>query len=85
MIIKVHYCFPDDNYKINSINIESDTNIGDFMHNILGLDKETPVGVYGKLKEDTYIIKDNDRIEIYEKILVDPKINRKKRASYEKC
>ena len=85
MTIKVHYCFPDDDYKINSINIEPGTNIGSFIHDILGLDKETPVGVYGKLKEVTYIIKDNDRIEIYEKILVDPKINRKKRASNEKC
>ena len=85
MTIKVHYCFPDDDYKINSINIESNTSIGDFIHNILGLDKKTPVGVYGKLKDMTYIIKNNDRIEIYEKVLVDPKIKRKKRASNEKC
>ena len=85
MTIKVHYCFPDDDYEINSINIESGTNIGNFIHDVLGLDKETPVGVYGKLKEVTYIIKDNDRIEIYEKILADPKIKRKKRASNEKC
>jgi len=41
--------------------------------------------VYGKLKDMTYIIKNNDRIEIYEKVLVDPKIKRKKRASNEKC
>tara|TARA_Y100001936_G_scaffold61624_1_gene60619 strand:- start:2724 stop:2981 length:258 start_codon:yes stop_codon:yes gene_type:complete len=85
MTIKVYYCFPDDNYKINSINIETDTNIGDFIHDILGLDKETAVGVYGKLKDVSYIIKENDRIEIYEKILADPKIKRKKRASNEKC
>ena len=85
MIIKVYYCFPDDNYKIKSLDIESDTNIGNFINNILGLDKETPVGVYGKLKEASYIIKNNDRIEIYEKILADPKIKRKKRASNEKC
>ena len=85
MTIKVYYCFPNDDYKINSIIIEPDTNIGDFIHNILGLDKETPVGVYGKLKDVSYIIKNDDRIEIYEKILVDPKIKRKKRASNEKC
>ena len=85
MTIKVYYCFPNDNYKINSIIIESGTNIGDFIYNILGLDKETPAGVYGKLKDVTYILRDNDRIEIYEKILADPKIKRKKRASNEKC
>ena len=39
--------------------------------------------MYGKLVKDTYIIKDKDRVEIYEKIIADPKINRKKRASYE--
>ena len=85
MTIKVYYCFPNDNYKINSINIESDTNIGYFIHNILGLNKKTPVGVYGKLKDISYIIKNGDRIEIYEKILADPKIKRKKRATNEKC
>ena len=85
MTIKVYYCYPNDAYKVNSITIESDTNIGEFIHDILGLGKETPVGVYGKLKDMTYIIKNNDRIEIYEKILADPKIKRKKRASNEKC
>ena len=63
--------------------IRDRTNIRVFIRDILGYEVETPVGVYGKLVEDTYIIKDKDRIEIYEKIIADPKINRKKRASYE--
>tara|TARA_B100000035_G_scaffold286052_1_gene270076 strand:- start:2592 stop:2849 length:258 start_codon:yes stop_codon:yes gene_type:complete len=85
MIIRVQYCFPKNNYQINTIDIAPNTTINDFIHNILKFDLETDVGVYGKLVDMTYIIKDNDRIEIYEKILADPKIKRKKRASNEKC
>ncbi len=86
MIIKIHYCLPGMIImKLNSINIESGTTIGYFLTNILGFDMETEVGVYGKLVDMSYIIKENDRIEIYEKILADPKIRRKKRACNEKC
>ena len=83
MTIKVFYCIPSHSDEIRSKNIQSGTNIRVFLRDILGYEVETPVGVYGKLVEDTYIIKDKDRIEIYEKIIADPKINRKKRASYE--
>ena len=83
MTIKVFYCVPSHSYKIKSTNIESGTSIHVFIRDILGYEVETPVGVYGKLVEDTYIIQDKDRVEIYEKIIADPKINRKKRASYE--
>ena len=83
MIIKVFYCIPSPSDEIKSINIESGTSIHVFIRDILGYEVETPVGVYGKLVTSTYIIKDKDRIEIYEKIIADPKINRKKRASYE--
>ena len=83
MIIKVFYCIPSHSDEIKSANIESGTSICVFLRDILGYEVETPVGVYGKLVDDTYIIKDRDRIEIYEKIIADPKINRKKRASYE--
>ena len=83
MTIKVFYCIPSHSDEIKSINIESGTSIRVFIRDILGYEVETPVGVYGKLVKDTYIIKDKDRIEIYEKIIADPKINRKKRASYE--
>ena len=83
MTIKVFYYIPSHSDEIKSINIESGTSICVFIRDILGYEVETPVGVYGKLVKDTYIIKDKDRIEIYEKIIADPKINRKKRASYE--
>ena len=83
MTIKVFYYIPSHSDEIKSINIESGTSISVFIRDILGYEVETPVGVYGKLVKDTYIIKDKDRIEIYEKIIADPKINRKKRASYE--
>ena len=83
MTIEVFYCIPSRSEEVKSINIKSGTNIRVFIRDILGYEVETPVGVYGKLVEDTYIIKDKDRIELYEKIIADPKINRKKRASYE--
>ena len=83
MTIKVFYCIPSHSDEVKSINIESGTSIRVFIRDILGYEVETPVGVYGKLVKDTYIIKDKDRVEIYEKIIADPKINRKKRASYE--
>ena len=83
MTIEVFYCIPSHSDEVESINIESGTNIRVFIRDILGYEVETPVGVYGKLVEDTYIIKEKDRIELYEKIIADPKINRKKRASYE--
>ena len=83
MTIKVFYCIPSHSDEVISMNIKSDTSIRVFLTDILGYEVETPVGVYGKLVRDTYIIKDKDRIEIYEKIIADPKINRKKRASYE--
>ncbi len=83
MTIKVFYCIPSHSDEVISMNIKSDTSIRVFLTDILGYEVETPVGVYGKLVEDTYIIKDKDRVEIYEKIIADPKINRKKRASHE--
>ncbi len=83
MTIEVFYCIPSRSEEVKSINIKSGTSIREFIRDILGYEVETPVGVYGKLVEDTYIIKEKDRIELYEKIIADPKINRKKRASYE--
>ena len=83
MTIEVFYCIPSHSDEVESINIKSGTNIRVFIRDILEYEVETPVGVYGKLVRDTYIIKDKDRIEIYEKIIADPKVNRKKRASYE--
>ena len=84
MTIKVYYCLPGDNHEINSIDIQDGTTIDNFLTNVLEFDIETEVGVYGKLVNKNYVIKDNDRIEIYEKIMVDPKIKRRKSAFDEK-
>ena len=37
------------------------------------------VGIYGKLKELTYTLKDKDREEFYKDIVADPKIKRRNR------
>ena len=42
--------------------------------------KHFDIGVFGKVKNLDYIIKPNDRLEIYAKIIADPKIRRKKIA-----
>ena len=60
MTIEVFYCIPSHSDEVESINIESGTNIRVFIRDILGYEVETPVGVYGKLVKDTYIIKDRD-------------------------
>ena len=83
MTIRVFYYIPSHSDEIKSMNIESGTSICVFLRDIVGYEVETPVGVYGKLVKGTYVIKDRDRIEIYEKIIADPKINRKKRTFYE--
>ena len=84
MTIEVFYCIPSHSDEVKSINIKSGTSIRVFIRDILGYEVETPVGVYGKLVIKTYIIKDKDRIEIYEKITANPKINRIKRAAHDK-
>ena len=84
MTIEVFYCIPSHSDEVKSINIKSGTSIRVFIRDILGYEVETPVGVYGKLVKNTYIIKEKDRVEIYEKTIVDPKICRDKRAFDEK-
>ena len=84
MTIKVFYCIPSHSDEVKSTNIEPGTSIHVFLRDILEYEVETPIGVYGKLVKDTYIIKDKDRIEIYEKITANPKINRIKRAAHDK-
>ena len=38
------------------------------------------IGVFGKIKSPDYIIKETDRLELYEPISIDPKVRRKKIA-----
>ena len=46
--------------------------------------KNSKVGVYGKIVKLDYIIKDNDRIEIYEPIKITAKVRRSKLAENKK-
>jgi uncharacterized protein len=46
--------------------------------------KNSKVGVYGKIARFDYIIKDNDRIEIYEPIKITAKVRRSKLAENKK-
>ena len=57
------------------------TTIQELVNNILNLDiKHYKIGVYGKIQQLSYTLQDKDRVEFYEDIVADPKINRKKRA-----
>ncbi len=46
--------------------------------------KNNRIGIYGKLVTDNYILKDKDRVEIYEPVIIDPKIKRKKLTARKK-
>jgi len=39
------------------------------------------IGVFGKIKKPDYVIKENDRLELYEPITIDPKVRRKNIAT----
>ena len=39
--------------------------------------KSYKIGVFGKIKNSDYVIKKNDRLELYNPITIDPKIRRK--------
>ncbi len=70
-----------NNYKIIDVEVEDGTTIEMLLNNILNLtNRNTIIGVYGKLKKSSYALKDNDRIELYENIISDPKIKRKNKA-----
>ena len=39
--------------------------------------KTYKIGVFGKIKNSDYVIKENDRLELYNPITIDPKVRRK--------
>ncbi len=80
-MIKIHYCQYNDLYNLKQTNLREGTTIKEFTKDILKLKGEIHTGVYGKLKDESYIIQNMDRIEIYEAIIADPKIKRKSRAN----
>ena len=68
-------------YKSQNLTLEKGTTIQELVNNILNLDiKHYKIGVYGKIQQLSYTLQDKDRVEFYEDIVADPKINRKKRA-----
>ena len=68
-------------YKSQNLTLEKGTTIQELVNNILNLDiKYCKIGVYGKIQQLSYTLQDKDRVEFYEDIVADPKINRKKRA-----
>ena len=85
-IIKLFYT-SNNNLKYKKFEIDRNTSIENFIrrysiHNIIQ-DDEFDIGVYGKIKDLDYIIKPNDRLELYVKIISDPKIRRKNLAESE--
>ena len=83
-MINVYYYNSSVSKKVKSLSVKQGTTIDIFLTNILGLDLKTNVGVYGKLVDGSYVIRNNDRIELYEEVIADPKIKRKKMACDEK-
>ena len=68
-------------YKSQNLTLEKDTTIQELVNNILNLDvKHYKIGVYGKIQQLSYTLRDKDRVEFYEDIIADPKIKREKRA-----
>ncbi len=43
--------------------------------------EHTPVGIFGKKKDRTTILRDGDRIEVYRPMLADPEETRRRRAA----
>ena len=69
------------NKHVLHLKLNEGTTIQMLITNILKKDiSGCKVGIYGKLKELTYTLKDKDRVEFYEKIVANPKIKRKNRA-----
>ena len=68
-------------YKAQYLTLEKGTTIQELVNNILNLDiKHYKIGVYGKIQQLSYTLRDKDRVEFYEDIIADPKIKREKRA-----
>ena len=68
-------------YKSQYWTLEKGTTIQELVNNILKLDiKHYKIGVYGKIQQLSYTLRDKDRVEFYEDIIADPKIKREKRA-----
>ena len=69
------------NKHVLHLKVNKGTTIQMLITNILKKDiSGCKVGIYGKLKELTYTLKDKDRVEFYKDIVADPKIKRRNRV-----
>ena len=64
--------------------IMPDTTIQCFLekYNLSHMIKNSDIGVFGNIKKLNYVLKPNDRLEIYSDIRLDPKIRRKERSGF---
>ena len=78
--VKLFYTV-NNNLKYKTYEIDKKTSIQNFIRKTsvrkIINEEDFDIGVHGKIKHLDYIIKPNDRLEIYVKINVDPKIRRK--------
>ncbi len=79
-MINIYICDLKSNNKIKHMLIDNNTTISTLLNEVLGSPEDIDVGIFGKLVDKSYTLQDNDRVEFYEKILIDPKIRRKNRA-----
>ena len=79
-MINIYICDLKSNNKTKHILIEKNTTISDLLDKILRISEDINVGVFGKLVDKSYTLQDNDRVEFYDKILIDPKIERKNKT-----
>ncbi len=79
-MINIYICDLKSNNKTKHILIEKNTTISDLLDMILRTSEDINVGVFGKLVDKSYTLQDNDRVEFYDKILIDPKIERKNKT-----
>tara|TARA_Y100000768_G_C23981939_1_gene686372 strand:- start:2903 stop:3148 length:246 start_codon:yes stop_codon:yes gene_type:complete len=80
-MINIYICDFRSNKEIQHMVVRQNMTISALLDEVLDLPKDINVGIFGKLMDNSYTLKNNDRVEFYEKILVDPKIRRKKRVS----
>ena len=74
----------EENLKNKTFNIPPNISIKSFVEKFniesISPNKDFKIGVYGKIMKDDYIIKIDDRLELYVKVKIDPKTRRKKLA-----
>ena len=79
-MINIFVCDLKSKNKIQQLIIKKNTTISMLLNEVLKVSHDIDVGIFGKLMDKSYTLKDNDRVEFYERILIDPKIKRMNRA-----